>query len=308
MAALLFGGAAALAACASGSPDGGGVPTDKATPKPGGTFTFPLPGEPVSIEPLNAQDSAGLQVAHQVFQGLTQVGARGRRRAGHRAGHRREVGVHRRADLDLPPQDRRDVPAPGQPPGHRPGLRRLVDPGHRPAQPVLRGVHPRAHRGLRRPRLPDRPGPGPHRRQGARRPDAPGHPALPVRRLPATLGHPVAAVTPVDYIDQVGAKAFAKKPVGTGPYVVKSWRHGKEITLAKNAAYWDKAHAGVGRHHRPAHLRRRRDRCGPRSRTASSTARRRRRTRCRRSRPAARSRPARGRQARGRPPPSTSSA
>ncbi len=71
MAALLVGAAAALAACASGSSDGGGGPKDKATPKPGGTFTFPLPGEPLSIEPLNAQDSSGLQVAHQVFQGLT---------------------------------------------------------------------------------------------------------------------------------------------------------------------------------------------------------------------------------------------
>jgi len=66
----------------------------------------------------------------------------------------------------------------------------------------------------------------------------------PFADFPATLGHPVAAVTPVDYIDQVGAKAFAKRPVGTGPYAVRQWRHGKEIYLVKNPTYWDKAHAG----------------------------------------------------------------
>ncbi len=45
--------------------------SDTGTPKPGGTFTFPLPGEPLSIEPLNAQDASGLQVAQLASQGLT---------------------------------------------------------------------------------------------------------------------------------------------------------------------------------------------------------------------------------------------
>ena len=196
MAALLVGGAAALAACASGSSDGGGVPKDKATPKPGGTFTFPLPGEPLSIEPLNAQDSSGLQVAHQVFQGLTKwvlqddgvlatepdIADKWESADGQTWTFHLKTGV--------------TFQSPGQPPGDRPGLRRFVDPGHRPGEPVLRGVHPRAHRGLRRPRLSDRPGPGPHRRQGHRCPDAPGHAALPLLRLsrdagpPGRCGHP----------------------------------------------------------------------------------------------------------------------
>lgn len=66
----------------------------------------------------------------------------------------------------------------------------------------------------------------------------------PFADFPATLGHPVAAVTPVDYIDAVGAKAYAKKPVGTGPYLVKSWKHDKEIVLGRDPAYWDKEHPG----------------------------------------------------------------
>ena len=41
-----------------------------ATPKAGGTYNFPLGSEPISIEPLNTQESEGAQVEHQVFQGL----------------------------------------------------------------------------------------------------------------------------------------------------------------------------------------------------------------------------------------------
>ena len=66
----------------------------------------------------------------------------------------------------------------------------------------------------------------------------------PFADFPATLGHPVAAVTPVDYIDQVGAKAYAKAPVGTGPYAVESWRHDKEIRLVKNPTFWDAEQPG----------------------------------------------------------------
>ena len=64
-------GAANLVACSSGSNGGTTPAADEGTPKPGGTLEYPLPGEPVSIEPLDAQDSSGLQVAHQVFEGLT---------------------------------------------------------------------------------------------------------------------------------------------------------------------------------------------------------------------------------------------
>ena len=70
-AVLLLVAAASLAGCTDDSSDAGPAQNDEGTPKPGGTFVFPLPGDPVSIEPLNAQDASGLQVAHQVFEGLT---------------------------------------------------------------------------------------------------------------------------------------------------------------------------------------------------------------------------------------------
>ena len=56
--------------------------------------------------------------------------------------------------------------------------------GHRSRQPVLRRLHPRADRGLRRPRLPDRPREGAHGRDGDRRVHAAGHARYPLRRLP----------------------------------------------------------------------------------------------------------------------------
>ena len=44
---------------------------------------------------------------------------------------------------------------------------------------------------------------------------------------------------PVDYAKKVGLKAFADKPVGTGPYMVDSWKHSKSVTLVKNPEYWN---------------------------------------------------------------------
>lgn len=57
--------------------------------------------------------------------------------------------------------------------------------------------------------------------------------------FPQTLGHPVASVTPVDYIEEVGAKAYNRKPVGTGPFMVKEWKNNRYISLVRNPDYWD---------------------------------------------------------------------
>ncbi len=75
-----------------------------------------------------------------------------------------------------------------------------------------------------------------------------------------TLGHPVAAVAPVDYINKVGDKAFNRKPVGTGPYMVQKWVHNQYVDLVRNPDYWDKANAGVRRQDPHAGLSRRQHR------------------------------------------------
>lgn len=48
----------------------------------------------------------------------------------------------------------------------------------------------------------------------------------------------VVLVPPIDY-EKRGADAFAKKPIGTGPFKLKNWTSGKEIVMEKNPGYWD---------------------------------------------------------------------
>lgn len=241
---VLLVAAVGLAAC-SGDSSGGETPADdEGTPKPGGTLVFPLPGEPVSIEPLNAQDASGLQVAHQVFQGLTKW-------------VRNDDGVlvtepdiaakwestdaqtwvfHLRQGVTFQSPVSRAVTAQD----FVDSWTRVTDPENQSYVAYIlapiggcddRGYQTDPSLGLTGVTAVD---------------DLTLRVTLryPFADFPATLGHPVAAVTPVDYIDQVGAKAFAKSPVGTGAYAVEAWRHEKEIRLVKNPTYWDAQQAG----------------------------------------------------------------
>ncbi len=65
----------------------------------------------------------------------------------------------------------------------------------------------------------------------------------PFAEFAQTLGHPVASVTPVDYIEEIGAKEYNRKPIGTGPFMVKEWKNNRHITLVKNPDYWDTENA-----------------------------------------------------------------
>ncbi len=39
-------------------------------------------------------------------------------------------------------------------------------------------------------------------------------------------------------VERMGADAFARNPVGTGPYKLASWKSGSEISLVRNEEYW----------------------------------------------------------------------
>jgi peptide/nickel transport system substrate-binding protein/oligopeptide transport system substrate-binding protein len=245
MAALLFAAVAALAACGGDSSGADAVPAnDEGTPKPGGAITFPLPGEPLSIEPLDAQDSSGLQVAHQVFEGLTKwvLDDDGRLTTEPGIAASWETQDAQTWVFHLKPGVTFQAPV-----GRAVTAQDFVDSWSRATDPVnqsyvayilapLEGCDDRGYQvdpaqGLTGAKAID---------------DVTLQVTLryPFADFPATLGHPVAAVTPVEYIDEVGDDAFAKRPVGTGPYSVASWRRGRSIRLVKNAIYWDTESAG----------------------------------------------------------------
>jgi oligopeptide transport system substrate-binding protein len=243
--ALLIAGATALTACGGASSGNGSAPiSDEGTPKPGGTFTFPLSGDPMSIEPLNAQDSSGLQVAHQVFQGLTTwvldddgtLTTQPDIAASWESKDAQTWIFHLKPGVTFPAPVSRAVTAQD----FVDSWSRVTDPDNQSYVAYIlaplegcddRGYQTDPAQGLTGVTAID---------------DATLQVTLryPFADFPATLGHPVAAVVPVEYIDQVGEKAFAKKPVGTGPYAVASWRHGRAVELIKNAAYWDPESAG----------------------------------------------------------------
>jgi peptide/nickel transport system substrate-binding protein/oligopeptide transport system substrate-binding protein len=58
-----------------------------------------------------------------------------------------------------------------------------------------------------------------------------------------TLAHPVASAQPVEYIEEVGAKAYNRKPVGTGPFMVDEWKNNKYVRLLRTPDYWDAENA-----------------------------------------------------------------
>jgi oligopeptide transport system substrate-binding protein len=234
----------ALAACGSGHsvvP----VPTPSGSPHPGGTYNFPLLGDPAGIEPLTASEAQGMQVAHQVFQGLVAYRLQDDGALLARPSIAESWSVNadatvftfklRHGVLFQPPVGREvtavDVVA---------SWSRVTDPrNHCPTASVFAPflgcddlgyqIDPQA--GLSGVRALDR-----YTLQVTLR--------YPFGELPQALGTTVAAIVPVEYIAKVGAEAFARKPVGTGPYMVADWQPGIAIDLVRDDLYWDPASAG----------------------------------------------------------------
>ena len=61
---------------------------------------------------------------------------------------------------------------------------------------------------------------------------------VPSPSLESSLALPFAAILPVD-LGGATPEAFGENPIGTGPFKVASWEHGKSLTLERNAGYWD---------------------------------------------------------------------
>ena len=216
------------------------------TPKPGGTYNYPLDANPLSIEPLDAQDSEGQQVAHQIFQGLMKYELQpdGSIKVVPDLAdpvHPYEVNkdatvftFHLRHGIRFQAPVNRAVTAQD----FVDSWNRVTDPKNLSAVSYVLAPIQGADDGG-------------YAAKGLTGVKAIDKYTLQVKlrysfaEFPQTLGHPVTAVTPVDYINKIGQKAFAAKPVGTGPYMLKSWIPNQRITLVKNPNYWDKsANAG----------------------------------------------------------------
>jgi len=56
--------------------------------------------------------------------------------------------------------------------------------------------------------------------------------------LPARTASYGREILPPQYFQQVGAQAFARRPVGTGAWILKEWRKDEHIVLEANKKWW----------------------------------------------------------------------
>jgi len=239
VAAVLIVAALLLGACGAKESTGNGGTGDQGKPVAGGTYNYPLSANPVSIEPVNAQESEGMQVAHQVFQGLTKyvLNDKGEMEAVPDIAEKWESTdsqtwtFHLKKGVMFQAPVSREVKAQD----FVDGWNYVTDPANESfVSYILAPVEGSDDGGY----------------QVDTKKGLTGVKALddytlevklryPFAEFPQTLGHTVAAAWPVDYAKEIGAKKFSQKPVGTGPYMVESWKNNQSVTLVKNPDYWD---------------------------------------------------------------------
>jgi oligopeptide transport system substrate-binding protein len=236
--------AVAVTACGDSSSNSG-LQNLSGTPKPGGTYNFPLGGNPSSIEPVGVYETEGGQVAHQVFEGLVRytMAADGSMetvpyiaeswKANADATEftfklRKDVTFQAPVNRGVTAQDFVDC------------WNYVTDPANQSyTSYVLAPIAGCTDGGYQEDPT-----------KGLTGVSAPDDYTIvvklryPFAEFPTTLGHTVASVWPIDYKKQVGAKAFRSKPVGTGPYLVKKWVQNQYIDLVKNPDWWNKAEGG----------------------------------------------------------------
>ena len=243
LAAVLVVAALLLGACGSSDTTTSSSPSSEGTPKQGGTYNFPIGSEPISIEPLNNQEVESTFVTHQLFEGLykfalvdgvwTSVPHLADGEAVSNADGTEFTFKIKQGIMFGPPVSR-EVTA-----------QDFVDSWNRAADPKnqsdvsyildpIEGIDPDT---------------GYAGKDGLTGVSAPDKYTLVVKTrypffdFPMSTVHTLMDVVPVEYVKQVGQKAFFDKPVGTGPFMMKEWKHDQSITLAKNPDYWDAENA-----------------------------------------------------------------
>ena len=243
LASVLIVAGLVLGACGSSSEDTT-TPTDSSTPVAGGTYNYPLTANPVSIEPVNAQESEGMQVAHQVFEGLVkyQMNDKGEMEAVPNIAESWETTDSQTWTFYLKKGVMFSAPVSREVVAQDfvEGWNYVTDPKNQSyVSYILSPVEGSDDGGYQvDPKV------------GLTGVKAIDDYTLEVKlRYPfsefyMTLGHTVASAWPLDYAKEIGKKAFSQKPVGTGPYMVESWSNNQDIQLVKNPDYWDTENAG----------------------------------------------------------------
>jgi peptide/nickel transport system substrate-binding protein/oligopeptide transport system substrate-binding protein len=242
MALMLVVGALMLVACGDEG-EGTEPAADEGTPKAGGIYNYSLSANPPAIDAVNVQESEGWQVAHNVLEGLVayELDDQGGMQAVPDIAESWEANEDatvwtftlKQGVMFQPPVSREVVAQ-----DFVDSWNRATDPDNgsytsyilAPIEGADDGGYWDSDAGL----------------TGVRAVD---DYTLEVTLRYAfadfaqTLGHPVASVTPVEYIEEVGDKAYNRKPVGTGPFIVEEWRNNRFIKLVRNPDFWDSENA-----------------------------------------------------------------
>jgi ABC-type oligopeptide transport system substrate-binding subunit len=239
LAAVLIVAALLLGACGSSDSSSSSSPSAAGTPKPGGTYIYPIGADPLSIEPLNLQEADAAQITHQVFQGLyvLQEQADGTTKAVPDLAESVTVsddaktftfkiksGVTFSNGGAVTAQTFVDCWNYVLDPANKSVLSSYLfqnladlDPktGYRFSSHELKSVTALDDTTLE------------------------VQLATAFSGFPQTLCNDVTKVFDVAAAKKMGLKAFAEQPIGTGPYVVESWKHNKQVTLTKSPNYWN---------------------------------------------------------------------
>ncbi len=62
--------------------------------------------------------------------------------------------------------------------------------------------------------------------------------SYPYSQFPVTTAHPVFSPIPKEVVEQYGSENFSEHPVGTGPFSFVSWSHEKEVVIKKFDDYY----------------------------------------------------------------------
>ena len=236
---MLIALALVLSACGS-SNSSGSSSSPTSAPKAGGTYNYPLDGEPVGIAPNTYQESIGYNVVRQIFEGLYkyQVAADGTTMntvpdlatSVDVSTDAKVFTFHIRHGVMFQPPVNTEVTA-----------QDFVASWNAVANPKNWVTGTPAY--ILEPIVGTD-------ETGAAKNGLTGVKALdkwtlqvtlkyPFAEFPASLGHPILAVWPVAYAMKEGLKTFEQKPIGTGPYLLSKWVHNQEVDLTKNPSWWN---------------------------------------------------------------------